>query len=213
MTKNEILMQKVAEVCGNEINHTNIYETDDCKFVITVENIYLLYDYDYEDLNYFIPEFTEAEFKEVKRIKAELNLNLEIYLPLEGGVVYGLELLMDYYDCDNAEDKAEEIGRLIEELNKEGSLFYKRESEFLNIFLHDDFKPGVAYVHSDWDHDEAYYLGLPFSTGVYDTLYEIIVDNASITLPEDYKYFENEECDFWISVLSNLDEYLILKNQ
>ena len=45
--------------------------------------------------------------------------------------------------------------------------------------------------------------------------YEIIVDNASVTLPEGFDYFEDDEegCEDWIDVFSNLDAYLILANQ
>ena len=214
MPRLELLKQKVAEACGNEANHRNIYETDFCKFIIGKQGIYLLYDDDYEDLNYFVPEFTEEEFKEVKRIESELRLNWDIYLPIEGSVALDLESLIEYYyDDDDAEAKTKEISRLIEELDREDSVFYNREYKFLDIFLHGKLKSGIAYVHSEWDHDDAYYLGLPFSTGIYDTLYEIIADNASLTLPEDLKCFEDDECDYWIDVLSNLDKYLILENQ
>lgn len=70
------------------------------------------------------------------------------------------------------------------------------------------------FISNFYDIITGYYLDLPFSTGVYDTLYEIIADNTSMTFPECFKYFEDdEECDYWIDVLSNLDKYLILENQ
>ena len=94
-------------MCGNEANHSNIYETDYCKFVITSHKIYFLYDDDYEDLNYFVPEFTEEEFREVKRIEAELNLGREIYLPIIGGVASDLKSLIEYYEDDDSNTRVE----------------------------------------------------------------------------------------------------------
>ena len=83
------------------------------------------------------------------------------------------------------------------EFKRKDSIFYNRESEFLQLFLYSNQKSCIAYVRSDWDHDEAYYLDLPFSTGEYDPLYDVIKNDPSITFPEDIELMEDceDECD------------------
>ena len=78
----------------------------------------------------------------------------------------------------------------------------------------------IVYACSEWDHDDAYYLELPFSTGVKEPLYEIIENEPSIIFPDIIEDWENEEefdyseeCEYWIGVLSDLDKYLFAKNQ
>ena len=220
MDKLELLKKMIADVCNNEANYRNIYQTDECLFVVNKDCIYVLYEKDFEDMNnYFIPDFTEEESKEAKKIAKDINLNRHIYLPIVGGVVSDLESLIEYYeDDDKYEEKAEEINKLIKELSQENSIFYNCEHKFLDLFLYPHLESGIAYVHSEWDHDEAYYYHLPFRTGVEDPLYEVIENEWSIVLPDIIDELENdeevdEECNYWIYVLSNLNNFILLRNQ
>ena len=217
MNKFEILKQKIAEICNNKAYSGNIYN-DDCDWFVIEDNQISVISEDYID-GYFIPDFTEEEKKEVERIAAELNLNWEIYLPITGGVVSDLCSLIEYYeDLEENEAEIAEIERLAEVLNQKDSIFYNREDAFKTIFLYPDLKSGIAYVHRQWDHDEAYYLDLPFSTGVDDPLYDIIANEPEFVFPCELE--SEEECeeldetyDHWIEILDHLDDYIFLANQ
>jgi hypothetical protein len=210
MRKNELLKQKIAEICNNNAYSRNIYN-DDCYLFVIDNNQISVIDEDSID-GYFIPNYTEEDEKEVERIKAELNLNLKNYLPIKGGVVSGLRSLIEYYeDLEEDEAKIEEIERLVEVLSQKDSIFFNREHIFLNIFLHPDLESGIAYVHRQWDHDASYYLNLPFSTGVNDPLYDIIANDPEFVIESDEE--DDEICDYWIDILDHLEDYIILKNQ
>jgi len=210
MRKNELLKQKIAEICNNKAYSRNIYN-DDCYLFVINNNQISVIDEDAID-GYFIPDYTEEDEKEVERIRAELNLNWKNYLPIEGGVVSGLHSLIEYYeDQEENEAKIAEIERLVEILSQKDSIFFNREHIFLNIFLNPDLKSGIAYVHCQWDHDESYYLGLPFSTGEYDPLYEIIENDREFVIDSDEE--DDEICDYWIDILDHLEDYILLKNQ
>ena len=210
MRKNELLKQKIAEICNNNAYSRNIYN-DDCYLFVIENNQISVIDEDSID-GYFIQDYTEEEEKEVERIKAELNWHWETYLPIIGGVASGLSSLIEYYeDQEEDEAKIEEIERLVEVLSQKDSIFFNRENIFLNIFLHPDLKSGIAYVHRQWDHDASYYLDLPFSTGVNDPLYDIIVNEPEFVIDSDEE--DDEICDYWIDILDHLEDYIILKNQ
>ena len=88
----------------------------------------------------------------------------------------------------------------------------------MNIFLHPDLESGIAYVHRQWDHDASYYLNLPFSTGVNDPLYDVIVNEPDFVISPDLESDEEEEeldetCDHWIDILDHLEDYILLYNQ
>ena len=210
MRKIELLQQKIAEICNNNAYSGNIYN-DDCYLFVIENNQISVIDEDSID-GYFIPDYTEEEEKEVERIKAELNWHWETYLPIIGGVASGLSSLIEYYeDQEEDEAKIEEIERLVEVLSQKDSIFFNREDVFLNIFLHPDLESGIAYVHCQWDHDDSYYLDLPFSTGVNDPLYDIIANEPEFVIESDEE--DDEICDYWIDILDHLEDYIILKNQ
>ena len=217
MRKNELLKQKIAEICNNKAYSRNIYN-DDCYLFVINNNQISVIDEDAID-GYFIPDYTEEDEKEAERIRAELNLNWKNYLPIEGGVVSGLHSLIEYYeDQEENEAKIEEIERLVEVLSQKDSIFFNRENIFLNIFLHPDLESGIAYVHRQWDHDASYYLDLPYSTGVNDPLYDIIVNEPDFVISPDLESDEEEEeldetCDHWIDILDQLEDYILLKYQ
>jgi hypothetical protein len=208
--KIELLKQKIAEICNNNAYSRNIYN-DDCYLFVIENNQISVIDEDSID-GYFIPNYTEEDEKEVERIKAELNLNWEKYLPIIGGVASDLSSLIEYYeDIEEDEAKIEEIERLVEVLSQKDSIFFNREHIFLNIFLHPDLESGIAYVHRQWDHYLSYYLNLPFSTGVNDPLYDIIENDSEFVIDSDEE--DDEICDYWIDILDHLEDYILLKNQ
>ena len=210
MRKNELLKQKIAEICNNNAYSRNIY-SDDCYLFVIEDNQISVISEDYID-GYFIQDYTEEEKNAVERITAELNLNWETYLPIIGGVASGLYSLIEYYeDLEEEEAKIEEIERLVEVLSQKDSIFFNREDIFLNIFLHPDLESGIAYVHRQWDHDLSYYLNLPFSTGVNDPLYDIIENDSEFVIDSDEE--DDEICDYWIDILDHLEDYILLKNQ
>lgn len=208
MNNAELLKKMIADISNDPKYFGKVYEFDDILFIID-EKIYAIDNY---DISYYTPCFTEEESKEVKRIEKELDLQYEIFLPIKGGVAWGLQELIEYYGDEKSENKINHINKLINELSKEDSIFYKREEAFLNIFLNPDLESGVPYVHSQWDHDEAYYLGLPFSTGVEDPLYEVIRYDSEFYFPddelEDDEDYDNE-CKQWIDILSDINKYSI----
>jgi len=123
MRKNELLKQKIAEICNNKAYSRNIYN-DDCYLFVINNNQISVIDEDAID-GYFIPDYTEEDEKEVERIRAELNLNWKNYLPIEGGVVSGLHSLIEYYeDQEENEAKIAEIERLVEILSQKDSIFF-----------------------------------------------------------------------------------------
>ena len=139
MRKIELLKRKIAEICNNKAYSGNIYNYDGYLFVIEDNQISVIPE-DYID-GYFIPDFTEKDEKEGERIVAELNLNWEIYLPIEGGEVSDLCSLIEYYgDMEENEAKISEIERLAEELNRKDSIFFNREDVFLTILLNPGLK-------------------------------------------------------------------------
>ena len=218
MRKIDLLKQKISEICNNKKFSRNIY-SDDCYLFVIEDNQISVISEDYID-GYFIQDYTEEEKNAVERITAELNLNWETYLPIIGGVASGLSSLIEYYeDIEEEEAKIEEIERLVEVLSQEDSIFFNRENIFLNIFLNPDLESGIAYVHREWDHDASYYLDLPFSTGVNDPLYDIIVNEPDFVISPDLESDEEEEeldeetCDHWINILDHLEDYIILKYQ
>ena len=213
MKKNELLKQKIAEICNNNAYSRNIYN-DDCYLFVINNNQISVIDEDSID-GYFIQDYTEEEKNAVERITAELNWHWETYLPIIGGVASGLSSLIEYYeDLEEDEAKIEEIERLVEVLSQKDSIFFNRENVFLNIFLHPDLESGIAYVHRQWDHDASYYLNLPFSTGVNDPLYDIIANEPEFVIDSGEEGEEADEiCDYWIDILDHLEDYILLKNQ
>ena len=215
MEKLELLKKLIADIGNNEKYRGAVFTTDDLFFVIDDDKILAVY----EISDYFISNYTKEEFEEVQRIEKELKLNYKIFLPYKGNQVYSLEELIEYYeDEEDEEGKIEQIEKLIEALNDEKSIFFDREQEFLGIFLNQELESGVAYVHSDWDHDESYYYNLPYSIGVYDKLYDVIVDEAEFIYPDyieeyDEPNAQEEECDRWIEILSNIDSYILIYGQ
>jgi hypothetical protein len=210
MRKIELLKQKIAEICNNNAYSRNIYN-DDCYLFVIDNNQISVIDEDSID-GYFIQDYTEEEKNAVERITAELNWHWETYLPIIGRVASDLSSLIEYYeDLEEDEAKIEEIERLVEVLSQKDSIFFNRENIFLNIFLHPDLESGIAYVHRQWDHDASYYLNLPFSTGVNDPLYDIIVNESEFVIDSDEE--DDEICDYWINILDHLEDYILLKNQ
>ena len=213
MRKFELLKQKIAEICNNNAYSRNIYN-DDCYLFVINNNQISVIDEDSID-GYFIQNYTEEEKNAVERITAEFNWHWETYLPIIGGAASGLSSLIEYYeDLEEDEAKIEEIERLVEVLSQKDSIFFNREDIFLNIFLHPDLENGIAYVHRQWDHDDSYYLDLPFSTGVNDPLYDVIENEPDFVIEPDEEDEELDEiCDHWIDILDHLEDYILLKNQ
>ena len=213
MTKFELLKQKVAEVCSNEANRQHIFDADDWLFIVKEDRICVI---DGSDLCVFTPDYSEEDMKEACRII--YNMSDKGYSFLHKGVlsgsIYNLDSLIDdFCEDDDIEPEVEkDIEELIELLTKEDCRFYGRDADFFYLHMHEGLESGIAYVHSDWDHDEAYYNGWSFHTGVDDPLYDVIEEEPSLVIPDDLKN-EDEDCDFWIDVLSNLDQYIWEKNQ
>ncbi len=210
MEKFELLKNMIADISNDEKYRKTVFETDDLVFVIRGGEIFAI---DAEEMpDYFIHEYSKEEFEYVQRIERELDLDYDVFLPLKGDVVICLEDLIECYEVEDEEeneDKIEQIEKLIDVINDEKSVFYKREQEFLSIFLNRELESGVAYVHNDWDHDESYYYGLDYSIGVYDPLYDVIANEFEFVYPDDFEEQNEEECDRWIEILSEIDKYVV----
>lgn len=212
MKKLELLKEKIANINNSEEYKDTVFQAEDMFFVISDNKILAIY----EDgiSGYFIPDYTEEEFKEVKRIEKELALDDKVFLPYKGGVVCCLDDLIECYENNDEEDKVEQIENLLDVLSDERSMFFNREEDFLSIFLYPELQSGVPYVHRDWDHDEAYYYGLDYSIGVCDPLYDVIVEEPEFAYPDDIKYYDDRteqenECDRWIEILSEIDKHIV----
>ena len=214
MEKLKILTKMISDISNNEKYQGAVFSAEeDCYFAFMQDK---LYEIEWPDLSYMTLHFTEEEKKEVARIEAELELNYETFLPIRGGVAHGLDSLIEYYADDEAQ-KIAEIKKLRAVFEDENSIFYHKEQHFLDLFLYSEINYSDSpYVYSDWDHDDAYYYNLPFSTGAYDSLYDCVANPIESTVYPDYfdaNYCTPEEkeemCDRWIEILSNIDEYIV----
>lgn len=244
MEKLAILKKMIADISNNEYYKGVVFYGDnDDYFAFCEGKIYVT---EREDLSYFFSiHFTPEEKQEVARIEKELKLNGLTFLPIRGHVAYDLQSLIEYYtgedydeededydeedeDCNDDKDaeiredpdvknKIEEIKKLQAVFKDKTSIFYHRESQFLELYLYPEIKiSGAPYVRSSWDHDDAYYYGLNFSTGVCDLLYDIVVGYDSLVYPDlieddsDSTDEEKEkEYDRWIEILSEIDGRIV----
>ena len=212
MEKLELLKKMIANINNSEEYKDTVFQTEDMFFVISDNKIFAIY----EDgiSGYFIPDYTEEEFKEVKRIEKELALDYKVFLPCKSDARCCLDDLIEGYEYNDEEDKVEQIENLLDVLSDERSMFFNREGDFLSIFLYPELQSGVPYVHRDWDHDEAYYYGLDYSIGVCDPLYDVIVEEYDFVYPdviEDYddRNEQENECDRWIEILSEIGKHIV----
>ena len=81
--------------------------------------------------------------------------------------------------------------KLVDVLSDERSMFFNREQEFFNIFLNQELKSSIPYVHSDWDHDDSYYGDLDYSIGECDPLYDVIVAEPEFAYPDDIEDYDD----------------------
>ena len=212
MKKLELLKKKIANINNSEEYKDIVFQAEDMLFVISDNKILAIYEDSIS--GYFIPDYTEEEYKEVKRIEKELALDYEVFLPYKGGVVGCLDDLIEYYENEVEEDKIKQIENLVEVLSDESSMFFDREQELLSIFLYPELQSGVPYVHRDWDHDEAYYDDLDYSIGECDPLYDVIVEESEFAYPDDIEDYDDRneqenECDRWIEILSEIDKHIV----
>ena len=212
MEKLELLKKKIAIINNSEDYKDTVFQAEDMLFVISDNKILAIYEDSIS--GYFFPDYTEEEFKEVKRIEKELALDYEVFLPYKGGVVCCLDDLIEYYENEDEEDKVEQIENLLDVLSDERSMFFNREQEFLSIFLYPELQSGVPYVHIDWDHDEAYYDDLDYSIGECDPLYDVIVAEPEFAYPDDIEDYDDrneqeDECDRWIEILSEIGKHIL----
>ena len=209
MKKLELLKEKIANINNSEEYKDTVFQADDMLFVISDNKILAIY----EDgiSGYFIPDYTEEEFKEVKRIEKELDLDYMVFLPCKGNAGCCLDDLIECYENNDEEDKVKQIENLLDVLSDERSMFFNREEDFLSIFLYPELQSGVPYVHRDWDHDEAYYYGLDYSIGVCDPLYDVIVEEPDFVYPYDIDDCaeQENECDRWIEILSEIGKHIV----
>lgn len=230
MEKLAILKKMIADISNNEYYKGAVFYGDgDDYFAFSEGKIYVT---EWEDLNYFSIHFTPEEQQEVARIENELELRHLTFLPIRGGVAHDLKNLIEYYtgeDYDEDDEDAEyyndpEIRNKINEIKKlqavfedKNSVFYHRESHFMDLYLYSEVEiSGAPYVRSDWDHDAAYYCDLPFSTGACDLLYDVVIGPDSCIYPdiiEDNDWSTDEEkeemCDRWIEILSEINRRLL----
>lgn len=212
MKKLELLKEKIANINNSEEYKDTVFQADDMLFVISDNKILAICEDSIS--GYFFPDYTEEEFKEVKRIEKELALDYEVFLPCKGNASYCLDDLIEYYENEDEEDKIKQIENLVEVISDERSMFFDREQEFLSIFLYPELQSGVPYVHSDWDHDEAYYDDLDYSIGVCDPLYDVIVAEPEFAYPDDIDDYDDcaeqeNECDRWIEILSEIGKHIV----
>ncbi len=212
MEKLELLKKKIANINNSEEYKDTVFQAEDMLFVISDNKILAIYEDSIS--GYFFPDYTEEEFKEVKRIEKELALDYKVFLPCKNDARYCLDDLIEYYENEDEEDKIKQIENLLDVLSDERSTFFDREGEFLSIFLHQELQSGVPYVHRDWDHDEAYYYDLDYSIGVCDPLYDVIVAEPEFAYPDDIDDYDNcaeqeNECDRWIEILSEIDKHIV----
>ncbi len=212
MKKLELLKEKIANINNSEEYKDTVFQAEDMFFVISDNKILVIY----EDgiSGYFIPDYTEEEFKEVKRIEKELDLDYMVFLPCKGDAGCSLDDLIECYENNDEEDKVEQIENLLDVLSDERSMFFNREEAFLSIFLYPELQSGVPYVHRDWDHDEAYYYDLDYSIGVCDPLYDVIVEESEFAYPDDIEDYDDRneqenECDRWIAILSEIGKHIL----
>lgn len=231
MEKLELLKKMISDISHNsKYNGAVFYGGGDGYFAFYEGKIYVI---EWKDLSCFSIHFTPEEKQEVERIENELKLSYLTFLPIRGGVAYDLQSLIEYYtggedydeedeeaedyDVPEVKDKINEIKKLQAVFEDETSIFYHRESHFLDLFLYSEVEISDApYVCSAWDHDDAYYYGLPFSTGACVLLYDMVVDDESF---DELDYIENNNelsteekeglCDRWIEILSEIDKYIV----
>ena len=200
MEKLETLKKMIAEISNNPRYIGKVFQTDTDFFAICGNQLYIS-ENEYE---YYVMNYTEEEYNYVMKVEKELNLDWDLLLPYKGSVVCDLSDLYDYYE--DKEDKQRQVEKLLELLGDEKSIFFDREREFLQILMLKEFESGEVCVHTYWDHDDAYYMGLDYRTGVFDSLFDIIVDDACRIYLDD---FDDEECEMWIEILSDLDQYMV----
>lgn len=224
MEKRELLKKMMSDISNNkDYNRTVFCGDNDDYFAFCEGNLRVL---ECDDLSYFSTHFTLEEKQEIERIENELKLNRLTFLPIRGGVADDLRSLIEYYEDAEEDDlkvinKINEIEKLQTVFEDKNSIFYHRESKFLKLFLFPEIEfSDEPYVLQYWDHDDAYYYGLPFSTGVCDLLYDVVVGMDSfVELDSELDCIENdcdltaeekeEIYDHWIGVLSEIDNYIV----
>ena len=212
MEKLELLKKMIANINNSEEYKDTVFQAEDMLFVISDNKILAIYEDSIS--GYFFPDYTEEEFKEVKRIEKELDLDYMVFLPCKGNERCCLDDLIECYENNDKEDKVEQIENLLDVLSDERSMFFNREDDFLSIFLYPELQSGVPYVHRDWDHDEAYYYDLDYSIGVCDPLYDVIVEEPDFVYPYDIDDYDDcaeqeNECDRWIEILSEIGKHIL----
>ena len=227
MEKRELLKKLIVDICNNKAYEKAVFRGENDEYFAFNEGMVHVLEYD--DLDYFSIHFTPEEKQEVEKIENELKLSDSTFLPIRGGAVDDLEGLLEYYtmyadedeEDPGAEKAIDEIERLQAVFEDKNSIFYHRESHFLELFLFPEIEiSDEPYVRCDWDHDEAYYYDLPFSTGVCDLLYDVVVGEDSfveldctldcvVTNTYLTEEEQEEEYDRWIEVLSNIGSYII----
>ena len=212
MEKLELLKKMIANINNSEEYKDTVFQAEDMFFVISDNKILAIEEDSIS--GYFIPDYTEEEFEEVKRIEKELDLDYMVFLPCKGDAGCCLDDLIECYENNDKEDKVEQIENLLDVLSDERSMFFNREEDFLSIFLYPELQSGVPYVHRDWDHDEAYYYDLDYSIGVCDPLYDVIVEEPDFVYPDDIEDYDDRteqenECDRWIEILSEIGKHII----
>ena len=229
MEKHELLKKMMFDINNDEYyNGAVFYGDNDDLFAFHEGNLHVLEGA--ADLSWFTVHFTPEEKQAVERIEKELQLNRWTFLPIRGEVVYSLQSLIEYYTMDEdydedaesdddlaASTEIDEIERLMAVFEDENSIFYHREDRFLELFVYPEVEiSGAPYVRCDWDHDDAYDYDLPYSTGVCDLLYDIVVgmdsfveldcveNNCNLTAEEKEQIY-----DHWIEILSQIDNYIV----
>lgn len=212
MKKLELLKKMIADINNSEEYKDTVFQAEDMFFVISDNKILAIEEDSIS--GYFIPNYTEEEFEEVKRIEKELDLDYRVFLPCKGDEGCCLDDLIECYEDNDKEDNVEQIESLLDVLSDEKSMFFNREDDFLSIFLYPELQSGVPYVHRDWDHDEAYYYGLDYSIGVCDPLYDVIVEEYEFVYPDEIEDYDDRteqenECDRWIEILSEIGKHIV----
>lgn len=212
MKKLALLKKMISEINQDEKYQDTVFQTDDMFFVIC-DNQILAIDQD-SISGYFFHEYSKKEVAEVERIEKELGLDDMVFLPCKGNLGCGLDDLLESYEIAGEEEKIHQVEKLIEVLSDEKSIFFNREGDFLSIYLYPELQGGIPYVHREWDHDESYYYDLDYSIGECDPLYDVIVEEAEVILPDEIEDYDDcaeqeDECDRWIEILSNIDRHIL----
>ena len=208
MKKFELIKKLIADISNNEKYKGNIYverssyDEYDSFFVVENDNIYTSGKEDY-----YVYDFIEEEVEYVKQINEELCL----YMYEFGREWLTIEELVEYYYDQEDEEAVLQIEKLLDVLNDEKSLFYRRKDNFVHILNRLDLKSGVKYVYREpneellrWKDDITPYWSLE---PLYDTIKDECCEDIMETLADLDE--DDEELDHWINILSEIDKYIL----